>query len=222
MKLETFTFESLKMIPYQAGPIDNNTYLLADTETKTCVVIDPSYGFEEALETIQQEGWQIQAFWLTHAHYDHTIHASYAGQVTPSIPIALHPDDLPIWEAGGTARLDQKENEPSYPKPSIALADGMSLQTGRYSLTVLHTPGHSPGGCCFYLQEAGWLFSGDTVFYESFGRTDLYGGSMEVELRSIQNKVLTLPDETIIFPGHNDFTTVQRERHFYAANFGLH
>ncbi len=222
MKLETFTFESLKMIPYQAGPIDNNTYLLADTETKTCVVIDPSYGFEEALETIQQEGWQIQAFWLTHAHYDHTIHAFYAGQVTPSIPIALHPDDLPIWEAGGTARLDQKEKEPSYPKPSIALADGMSLQTGRYSLTVLHTPGHSPGGCCFYLQEAGWLFSGDTVFYESFGRTDLYGGSMEVELRSIQNKVLTLPDETIIFPGHNDFTTVQRERHFYAANFGLH
>lgn len=220
MILKTYAFETLKMISYQAGYLDNNTYLLADTETGNCVVIDPSFGFEEALAKIKQEGWHLQTFWLTHAHFDHTIHIPYASTVTPAIPIALHPGDAAIWAAGGSAKPGQTGNSEAYPDPSIDLTEGMMLQLGRYSFTVLHTPGHSPGGCCFYCREAGWLFTGDTVFYESFGRTDLTGGSMEEELRSIREKVLVLPDETVIFPGHNDFTTVAHERRFYSANFG--
>jgi glyoxylase-like metal-dependent hydrolase (beta-lactamase superfamily II) len=215
MILQQYEFENLKMIPFQAGFLDNNTYLLADTTAKECVVIDPSSGFEQAVKKIRQEGWNLNAFWLTHAHFDHVINAHYAAEANPPIPIAMHPADELIRASGGIAKPDYTGIPVGCPKPSVDLADGMILKVGDYDFTVLHTPGHSPGSCCFYCKSAGWLFSGDLVFYESYGRTDLIGSNTDALFRSIREKVLVLPDETVIFPGHNDFTSVEHEKKFY-------
>ena len=101
------------------------------------------------------------------------------------------------------------------PKPVMDLEDGKLLHVGNYTFQTLYTPGHAPGHCCFYCEQAGWLFSGDLVFFQSYGRTDLTGGSEAVLMKSIREKVLTLPDETLVMPGHEDFTTVGDEKVFY-------
>jgi len=215
--IQPYEFENLKMFPFVAGFLENNTYLLADRSTGECIVIDPSYGFRDALEKIQAEKWRLTTIWLTHAHFDHTMLAYLANQMNPPVPIAMHPGDEAIRAAHGVAKAGNPGTSVDCPKPSIYLSDGMALRVGSYEFEVLHTPGHSAGSCCFYCKSAGWLFSGDDVFYESYGRTDLIGSSTEALFRSIHEKVLTLPDDTVIFPGHNDFTSVAHERLFYSV-----
>lgn len=217
MIIQPYSYENLKMFPFVAGFLENNTYLLADVSSGECVVIDPSYGFRDALKKIEDEKWMLKEVWLTHAHFDHTMLAYLANEMDPPVPIAMHPGDEALRVARGVAKNGNPGTHVDCPEPSIHLTDGMTLHVGSYQFTALHTPGHSAGGCCFYCRSAGWLFSGDLVFYESYGRTDLIGSSTEALFRSIHEKVLTLPDETIIFPGHNDFTSVEHERLFYSV-----
>lgn len=189
-----------------------NAYLVADTDTKEAVVIDPAWDGHLIVAEAEKRGWQIKEIWVTHAHFDHMggTGAIVDGLSNPP-PVALHSEDLPLWRAHGGApffgiRFD------SHAEPTVELAHGQILTLGGNTIEVRHAPGHSPGHVMFYFREAGILFSGDVIFQGSVGRADLPGGDWDSLLTSIHEQVLTLPDETKIYSGHGPETTVGSEK----------
>lgn len=147
----------------------------------------------------------------THGHLDHLFGAN-RGRAGWGVPLAMHEDDIPLLQnATAQANLYGMEMEP-VALPEQSLEDGQVLAIHGHEMEVVHTPGHSPGGVCFYLREAGILFSGDTLFQGSIGRTDFRGGDYDTLIESIRTRLLTLPDETIVLPGHGPQTTIGAER----------
>lgn len=215
MRVQPLIYKNLQMTPFVNGFLENNTYVLCDAESKDCVVIDPSFHFETVLKAIEAAGLKPREYWLTHGHFDHFIGIGCKEALQLGVPSLLHPLDEEIFIHGCESARAEHPLTKDCPKPEMKLEDGMFLHVGAYQFQVLLTPGHSPGHCCFYCAEAKWLFSGDLVFYRSYGRTDLMGGSETALFKSIREKVLTLPDDTLIFPGHNDFTNVADEREIY-------
>ncbi len=201
---------ALEIVRLALGPMDNNSYLLADTQTKQAVVIDPSFESQRILAETAQRGWQLTAIWLTHAHFDHIAGIKTVVDALP-LPVGLHPADLPLYQQNGGARLFGLAIEPG-PQPEILFADGQALSVGQETLEVHHTPGHTPGHVIFYSQNAGAALCGDLIFFHGIGRTDLPGGSHAALLKSIQTQILTLPLETRLFSGHGPETTVQEEQ----------
>ena len=215
MNVREVSFETLHAVPYICGPIDNNTYALIDEESKDCVIIDPSFSFARVLRHVRELGYQPREYWLTHGHYDHFVGTAYPESLALGIEARMHPLDEPLFYEGIKSLKNSFPVIQNSPKPRMDLADGMELKVGKYIFEVLFTPGHAPGHCCFYCSQAGWLFSGDLVFWHSYGRTDLTGGDEATLMRSIRERILTLPEETLIFPGHEDYTTVKDEKIFY-------
>jgi glyoxylase-like metal-dependent hydrolase (beta-lactamase superfamily II) len=194
------------------GPVATNTYLIADSSTGACVVIDPAWDGHSILIKAKQLGWQIQQAWITHAHFDHFggAHALQTG-THPPVTLALHPDDLPLWsQKGGAGWFGIQMELPT--QPDILLYHGQMLHVGKIPFEVRHTPGHSLGHVVFYCATESLAFCGDTIFANSIGRTDLPGGDEEILIDSIQNQILTLPDHTRLLCGHGDDTTVGIER----------
>ena len=194
------------------GQLQNNTYLISNTENKRAVVIDPAAGIDTVIEVLEQRSLQLSAIWITHAHFDHIAGVQQLLQACgENTPLYLHPDDLPLWESGGGANdfgfhLDLKA------KPTDFFHDSEILQFEESRIEVRHTPGHSPGSVTLYWQEKQTAFCGDLIFYHSVGRTDLPYGDEEALLRSIHEQVLTLPDQTALLCGHGPSTTVREER----------
>ncbi len=219
MKLDSFTWENITVTPFQSGPILNNTYLLAEESKKECTVIDPSFNFSDVLQEIEARKLNFNQIWLTHGHFDHYIGIAEIKEQNSHIPVYMHPLDKSVFESGGESSSwysgDPDHISKKISLPDHDLTDKMNLYIGKYEFTVFLTPGHSPGSCCFYFKPAGWLFSGDTVFHNSYGRTDLEGGSETDIMKSIHTRILTLPDKTIIYPGHEEFSTIAEEKEFY-------
>lgn len=202
---------SLESKSLALGPMDNKTYLLADTTQGVAVLIDPSFGSEQALEEAGRRGWKIQQIWLTHAHFDHLAGAAAVSSAfQPELPVGLHPDDLPLWETRGGAGKFGLLVEPG-PRPTLLFSHGQILRIGQEAIEVRHVPGHTPGHVAFFHQN-GILWVGDLIFKNSVGRTDLPGGDYETLLASIHSEVLSLPDTTRLLPGHGPETTVGAER----------
>ena len=204
---------TLKIHQFPLGMTMTNAYLVIETESTKAVVIDPGFEGELLLSEIKQEGCQLEAIWLTHAHFDHIggTGALAAGYPEPP-PVALHAKDLPLWKMKGGAPLFGVQGVDTGPKPSIDLVDGQILTLGSTEFEVRHAPGHTPGHVMFYCASDGVLFCGDVIFQGSIGRTDLPRGSYQTLIDSIQRQVLTLPDETRLLNGHGPETTVGRER----------
>ncbi len=215
MIIQELIFETLHALPFICGPIDNNTFAIFDEASKDCVIIDPSFNFDRVLAAVQKLGYQPREYWLTHGHYDHYVGTAYPQSLDLGISARMHPLDEPIFLEGKTIMARAIPLIKNSPEPVMDLADEMILKVGGYSFRTLFTPGHAPGHCCFYCEQAGWLFSGDLIFRRGFGRTDLTGGDEWILMKSIRDKVFTLPPETLIMPGHNDFTTVRDEKVFY-------
>ena len=216
MIIQPYEHEHLKMIPFVLGFISNNSYALYDDRTNDCIVIDPSLHFDEVLLKLDEKGLRPRDFWLTHGHFDHYIGTGEKAVLERGIPAHMHPLDQPLYESGGVSLRAPLPQMKFCPQPVTDLEDGKILKVGAYEFQVLHTPGHAPGHCCFYCAEAGWLFSGDLIFYHTYGRTDIFQ-SCEADLfRSLREKVLTLPEDTLIFPGHEEFTRVGEEKMMYA------
>ncbi len=215
MNVQELVYGSLHAVPFVRGYIDNNTYAVYDADSKDCVVIDPSFSFNSILSALEESGIRPREYWLTHAHFDHIVGTAYPESVEAGIPSRLHPLDEPLFEEARTSMSKALPIIKNAPRPRLDLEDGMTLNVGPYEFRVLFTPGHAPGHCCFYCEEAGWLFSGDLVFYHSYGRTDLTGGDEDVLMDSIRTKILTLPPDTLILPGHEDYTRVRDEKVFY-------
>jgi glyoxylase-like metal-dependent hydrolase (beta-lactamase superfamily II) len=203
---------SLGILTFCLGPVQTNTYLVGDQETGEAVVIDPAWDGDFILTEAGKRGWRIGSIWLTHAHFDHLGGAAAVADGTnPPPPVALHPADYWLWRLRGNAPFFGIDIDPG-PEPTIDLEDRQNLFLGRTTFETRHAPGHTPGHVMFYLADGGVLFCGDVIFQLSIGRTDLPGGNTEDLLASIRSQVLTLPDETILYPGHGPATTVGFER----------
>jgi glyoxylase-like metal-dependent hydrolase (beta-lactamase superfamily II) len=202
----------LEVISLVLGPVETNSYLVADTRINEAVVVDPAWDGQVIAAEAGRRGWRITAIWLTHAHFDHIAGAAgIAQQVHPPPPVALHPDDLPLWEAQGGAPFFGLRIDPG-PRPSIPLSHAQSLRLGGYTFEVRHAPGHTPGHVVFYSASEKLAFCGDVIFMSGIGRTDLPGGSYKTLMSSIQMQILSLPDEARLLSGHGPETTVGQER----------
>ena len=193
------------------GELGVNCYLLADSETKEGVVIDPGGEAERILAAVGNSGIRVLSVLNTHGHFDHIGGNRRVAEATGA-KLSINREDEPfLTRASTSARMYGLKAEDS-PPPSSYLAEGDTVRFGRHEIRVIHIPGHSPGGSCFYLEKEGILISGDSLFADSIGRTDLPGGSQALLVSSIRAKILTLPEATRVFPGHGPSTTVGHEK----------
>jgi hydroxyacylglutathione hydrolase len=202
----------LSIVSFVLGPVQTNSYLLADDETGEAVVIDPAANGEVIVAEAHQRGWRVGSIWLTHGHFDHLGgSAGVADGSSPPPPVAMHPDDYWLWRNEGGAPLFGLRIDPG-PEPTIDLSHGQELHLGSVKVKVMHTPGHTPGHVIFHCPAEEVVFCGDLIFQGSVGRTDLPGGSYEALIDSIQAHILPLPDTTRLLSGHGPETTVGQER----------
>jgi glyoxylase-like metal-dependent hydrolase (beta-lactamase superfamily II) len=204
----------LEIVSFELGPVLTNTYLVADTNTLESVVIDPAADGKMIVAEAEQRGWRITNVWLTHAHFDHLGgSAEVADNVDPPPPVALHPEDYPLWQMQGGAPYFGMRIDPG-PEPSLELLPGQILHLGEYEFEVRYTPGHTAGHVVFYCATEKIVFCGDVIFRGSIGRTDLPGGDYQTLINSIRSQIFTLPDDVRLLSGHGPQTTVGQERHF--------
>ena len=202
----------LEIKPLVLGPVSTNCYLIANSESGEAVVIDPAWDGQVILAEAQKRGWRIGQLWYTHAHFDHFAGAAVlAGGLDPQPVVALHPLDRDLRQLQGGAPFFGMQIDPG-PEPTVDLIHEQVLRLGNIEFEVRHTPGHTPGHVVFYCAREAVLFSGDLIFRGSVGRTDLPGGDWKALIKSIQEQVFTLPDETRIYSGHGEKTSVGDEK----------
>ena len=194
-----------------SGPFETNCYILGCDRTHKGVIIDPAVDTEKLLQIIDELKLDILYILLTHGHFDH---CSGLGALKDSfdVPIAIHPDDIPLISTAKQQAGLYGFRIPTVPMPDTFIQDGDEFKFGDESLKALHTPGHTPGGICFY--DNSHVFSGDTLFQRSIGRTDLPGGNFQQLISSIKNKLFTLDENITVYPGHGGGTTIGEERQF--------
>ncbi len=190
------------------GPFGTNCYILGGDSGGEGIVIDPGDDVKEILARIGELKLNIKQIILTHGHIDHVGALKPLKEATGA-EIAMHPADAHSLANRALGVLFGLVYPPA-PSPDRLLNDGDTVQVGNVKLNVLHTPGHTPGGIS--LAGEGVVFTGDTLFNASVGRTDLPGGSHEALIKGIRDKLLSLPDDTIVYPGHGPETTIGAER----------
>ena len=194
------------------SPFATNCYIVGSELSREGIIIDPGDEAGAILEKVSDLGLDIKFIALTHGHIDH-IGALKAIKEATGAEMAIHTDDAKSLRGKGGLIISMLVSGLYYPKPpppDRLLKDGDSLDIGDLHLKVLHTPGHTPGGIC--LEGEGVVFSGDTLFNFGIGRTDLPGGSYRQLIESIHTKLMVLPDDTIVYPGHGPETTIGAER----------
>ena len=193
------------------GPLAVNCYIVGDENTREGIVIDPGDDARDIINAIKKHQLHIVAIVNTHAHFDHVGALNEVRSFTGA-PFMLHVDEVPIL---GSVSMSAAMFGMSVPQPKPAdrlLREGDQVSAGSIALQVLHTPGHTPGGIC--LREGKHVFVGDTLFQGSIGRTDFPGGDYGTLMASIRDKLLPLPDVTVVHAGHGSATTMGEEKQF--------
>ena len=202
----------LKVEKRVLGMVRTNVYLAVNTETKEAILIDPADAAEALERDIAALGVHPVGILLTHGHFDH-IGAAEKLAERYQIKIGAGSEEADVMSAAAL-NLSTQFGRPFTASPDCLYADKEELLLAGFRIQVLCTPGHTKGGVCYYLPEEGALFSGDTLFCESVGRTDFPTGSMSVLARSVRGLLEALPDETAVYPGHESETTIAHEKEF--------
>ncbi len=199
----------MKLEILNQGSFRVNNYILFDETTKEAVLIDAGGDFEETKATLDKLGANLKYILNTHAHMDH-IAGDEELQRNYGVPIYMHQEDGILIQAfkESLRMFGMPEYEP--PKDVTFIEDGAIFKIGDKEIKTIHTPGHSKGGVSFLIEDM--LFSGDTLFWEGIGRTDLYGGNYNQLVSSIKEKLFILPDETKVYPGHGIPSTIGHEK----------
>ena len=197
----------------QTGPLDVNTYILKDNDSKEAVIIDVGGSFEQIKNELEAQDFKIKYILNTHGHFDHVIGEIEAQKKYPEIEIYMHEADLPHL-----SRVKEEmawfgcsdDVEPL--KITKYIDENTQLFLGDKQIKIFYTPGHSKGSLSYYVDDK--VFSGDALFYNSIGRTDFYDGDYDTLINSIKTYLLTLPENTIVYPGHGPKTTIQFEKQY--------
>ena len=206
-------------ITIPVGVLQCNCSIVGDPATREVLVIDPGDEVSRILELLGRHKLTVKAIVSTHAHIDHVGGLAKLHKFTGA-PIMMHREDVPLYQAMDVQAAFLGVVTPEVSEVHQFLTEGDTLQWGSLEAQVMHTPGHTPGSVSLYMpREAGkialakpQLFAGDTLFAGSIGRTDLWGGSMEQILDSLRGKLMELPDDTLVHPGHGPRTTIGEER----------
>ena len=199
----------MKVHSFTIGPLETGAYLVVDERSREALLIDPGLESESIYDVIHKERLQLSAIVNTHGHFDHVCGNAFFKAKTGA-PVMIHPEDVPLMHQAAQQALAFGFQVPAPPPADRLLNEGDEVTMGESRLQVFHTPGHTPGGICLYGEKV--VFVGDTLFSGSIGRTDIPGGSYEILLSSIRSKLLSLPDETAVYPGHGPSTTIGEER----------
>jgi hydroxyacylglutathione hydrolase len=211
------------------GMLQCNCHVVGDPQTREAIVIDPGDDAARILEVIERHHLKVEAIVVTHAHIDHVVGLQRVREATGA-PVYLHADDLALYRMLDVQATWLGWRTPQQIQIDQLVREGDVIRWGGCAAQILHTPGHTPGSICVYMpsdrpasqselgvpeparSRTGQLFAGDTLFAGSIGRTDLWGGSFEGIIHSLREKLLELPDATIVYPGHGETTTIGKER----------
>jgi glyoxylase-like metal-dependent hydrolase (beta-lactamase superfamily II) len=195
------------------GDFQTNCYVVRRNEAAVdCVVIDPGFDPDDLLVFLSQHRLTPVAVVITHGHADHIAGVAALRQQYPQIKVYIHRADAGML-MNPEANLSGLAGAAVATEPAdVLLQDGDKVEEAGVKLQVLHTPGHTPGGICLYAESEGLVFAGDTLFADSVGRTDFPGGDMDQLIDGIRTKLFTLPDQTVVYPGHGMRTTIGREK----------
>ena len=201
---------------YIVGPIATNCYFLINDETKEAVVVDPGAAAKPLSGKLDEGGYTPVAILLTHGHFDHAdavddLLAIYSDR---EIPVYAYSGEKETLEDPRINLSGDMNRSPKVYHATDYLNDGEEFTVAGFTVRTIFTPGHTPGGCCFYLEKEGVCFTGDTLFCGSVGRSDFPGGSASTLVRSIREKLLVLPDDTVCYPGHDSVTTIADEKKY--------
>lgn len=194
------------------GALGTNCYIVGDKDE--AIVIDPGANAEKIYDLILNNGVTVKYIVLTHCHFDHILATSELQKLTNAKIIISKSEEknLKSNEINMTGRFMSKSEQASKIVPDVLVSENDVIESGKYKFMVIETPGHTSGGICLYEESEKMLFAGDTLFFQSIGRTDFPTGDFNTLIDSIKNKLFLLPDETKVFPGHECETTILNEK----------
>lgn len=206
--------DMLKIVPIEVTPLGQNARILFSSETHKARVVDPGGDVALILNHLDTLHARCEEIWLTHSHFDHCGGVALLKEATGAVLKAHRIENVMRSHVEQIVELYglPKDGMRNCPEPDEYIDEGDVLSLDGYTFQVLHTPGHSPGHLCFYQKREGILIAGDTLFNLSIGRTDLPGGDHETLFRSLEEKILVLPDATQVLPGHGPDTTIGFEK----------
>ncbi len=193
------------------GQLAVNCYIIGDKSSKEAIIVDPGAEADKILSVIDKEQLRVKYVIATHGHFDHCGAVSTIKKRL-NCEFLIHSADLPFIQRAHKSAARWKINIDKVPYPDRFIDEQDTISIGTHTIAILHTPGHSPGSISLYLKSKGFLLSGDTLFKQSIGRTDFTDGSLEDITSSIRNKLYILPDETIVYCGHGESTTIGFEK----------
>lgn len=203
------------------GVCQTNCYFLYREGGAECIVVDPADQGVNIFRALQKNGFRVAGILLTHGHFDHiwgldelrdAANAASDEDAEPVKAYAYEAERVLLQDAD--KNVSRQAGRPCMTYADVYVKDGQELTIAGMTCKVIATPGHTAGGCCYYFEEAGFLLSGDTLFAESVGRTDFPTGSMSTLVRSVREKLFVLPDDTKVYPGHGESTTIGHEKEY--------
>lgn len=194
------------------GVCQTNCYFVYREGSSKVIFIDPADYGEQIFKAMKDNGFEVAAILLTHGHFDHIWGCSRLRQLTSAPVYAYEGEEKVLLSAD--LNVSAGAGRACTVKANTLLKDGEEVTVEGMTFKLIATPGHTQGSCCYYFEEANMLISGDTLFEESVGRTDLPTGSMSTLVRSVKDKLFVLPDDTVVYPGHGDSTTIEHEKKY--------
>lgn len=202
----------MKIEKFVLSPMSTNCYIGINEESRECFLVDPAAWPPELSSHIRTSEFKPRAVLLTHGHFDHIMGLEQLLEEY-DIPVYACGDEKEILESAGLNLSTMMGTGYTF-SDARYVKDGQMLESAGIEIRVIHTPGHTAGGCCYYIEKEGVLFSGDTLFHASIGRTDFPTGSSSQLVRSVKERLFVLPEETKVYPGHMDETVIGYEKKY--------